>query len=105
MKFRHLFAAVLVVLAGALQAGPLKIGWAINDISTDKPVELAGTFHWRHSKGLRDPLMATALAIDNGDPQRWNEVYERLLHQRDNAHEWRNVCLKYFQTFSHMNIE
>ncbi len=47
----------------------------------------------------------TVLAIDNGDPQRWNEVYERLLHQRDNAHEWRNVCLKYFQTFSHMNIE
>ena len=67
MKIRIVCFAALALLAAGLEAGQLKIGWAINDISTDKSVELAGTFHWRHSKGLRDPLMATALAIDNGN--------------------------------------
>ena len=66
MNIKRIAAVALLALTGVLSAAPLKIGWAINDISTDKPVELAGTFHWRHSKGLRDPLMATALAIDNG---------------------------------------
>ena len=64
---KKFLAVTLLALAAVLEAAPLKIGWAINDISTDKPVELAGTFHWRHSKGLRDPLMATALAVDNGE--------------------------------------
>ena len=45
------------------------------------------------------------LTIDNGDPQRWNEVNDRLLHQVENAREWRDVCLKYFQTFSHQPIQ
>lgn len=45
------------------------------------------------------------LTIDNNDPQRWQEVYDRLLHQVDNAREWRDVCLKYFQTFSQMPIQ
>ena len=67
MFVKRIAAVALLALTGVLYAAPLKIGWAINDISTDKPVELAGTFHWRHSKGLRDPLMATALAIDNGE--------------------------------------
>ena len=67
MKIRIVCFVALALLASGLSAGQLKIGWAINDISTDKSVELAGTFHWRHSKGLRDPLMATALAIDNGE--------------------------------------
>ena len=67
MNIKRITAVALLALTGVLSAAPLKIGWAINDISTDKSVELAGTFHWRHSKGLRDPLMATALAIDNGE--------------------------------------
>ena len=67
MSFRIIFTAAMLALTAAVSAAPLKIGWAINDISTDKPVELAGTFHWRTSKGLRDPLMATALAVDNGE--------------------------------------
>ena len=67
MNIKQIAAVALLALTGTLSAAPLKIGWAINDISTDKSVELAGTFHWRHSKGLRDPLMATALAIDNGE--------------------------------------
>ena len=34
------------------------------------------------------------------DEQRWQEVDERLEHQRDNAREWRDVCLKYFGQFA-----
>ena len=45
------------------------------------------------------------LTIDGGDAQRWNEVNDRLNHQVENAREWRDVCLKYFQTFSHQPIE
>ncbi|MCR5132309.1 MAG: alpha-glucuronidase, partial [Prevotella sp.] len=50
-------------------------------------------------------LKDKVVAIDGGDSQRWEEVNERLLHQQENAHEWRDVCLKYFQTFSRMPIE
>ena len=67
MRSKSIIAAALLALTVCVEAAPLKIGWAINDISTDQPVELAGTFHWRHSKGLRDPLTTTALAIDNGE--------------------------------------
>ena len=50
-------------------------------------------------------MKETVLTIDNNDPQRWQEVYDRLLHQVENAREWRDVCLKYFQTFSKMPIQ
>jgi len=33
------------------------------------------------------------------DEQRWKEVDERLQHQLENAYEWKNVCINYFQTF------
>ena len=67
MKSKNLIAALLIVLTVCVEAAPLKIGWAINDISTDEPVYLSGTFHARISKGVRDPLKVTALAIDNGE--------------------------------------
>ena len=69
MKRIIVFAAVLLMLAAVVQAAPLKIGWAMNDISTDQPVQLAAYNQRvsRISEGLRDPLMATALAIDNGE--------------------------------------
>ena len=66
MKSR-IIAVFTLVLAVCAEAAPLKIGWAINDISTDEPVYLSGTFHARVSKGVRDPLKVTALAIDNGE--------------------------------------
>ena len=34
------------------------------------------------------------------DEQRWREVDERMQHQLENAHEWRDVCIKYFKTFA-----
>ena len=67
MKSKNILIGILLILTACVEAAPLKIGWAMNDISTDKPVWLAGTFHRRVSKGLRDPLCATALAIDNGE--------------------------------------
>lgn len=39
------------------------------------------------------------------DEQRFNEVNSRLLHQLDNAKEWRNVCLGYFSAFSRQVIK
>ncbi len=34
------------------------------------------------------------------DEQRWQETNDRLLHQLDNAREWRHTCLTYFRTFA-----
>ena len=48
---------------------------------------------------------SSIITVDNGDPQRWEEVNVRLLDQQQNAREWRDVCLKYFQTFCHEPIE
>ncbi|OGV77965.1 MAG: hypothetical protein A2340_00365 [Lentisphaerae bacterium RIFOXYB12_FULL_60_10] len=44
----------------------LKIGWASRDVSTDKPVIIPGQFHARISQGVFDPILVTALVIDNG---------------------------------------
>jgi hypothetical protein len=45
------------------------IGWDIQDITPDKPVELIGQYYQRISKSVRDPLTVTALAIDSGTAQ------------------------------------
>lgn len=42
----------------------LRIGWAGVDITPDKPVALVGQMHKRISKRVRDPLTATALALE-----------------------------------------
>lgn len=44
----------------------LKIGWAKADITPVKPVMLGGQFHARASEGVKDPLTATALALQSG---------------------------------------
>ena len=44
----------------------LKIGWASADISTAAPVPIGGQMYTRISKGVKDPITATALWIDNG---------------------------------------
>ncbi|HLZ89370.1 MAG TPA: hypothetical protein VKQ52_19080, partial [Puia sp.] len=38
------------------------------------------------------------------DPERWQQVNMRLTIQEQNAVEWRNACLLYFQTFSHQPL-
>ncbi|MBR5922808.1 MAG: hypothetical protein IKZ59_03330, partial [Clostridia bacterium] len=45
----------------------LKIGWSKRDVSTDKPVIIPGQYYIRYSKGVLDPIMATALTVDDGN--------------------------------------
>ena len=47
----------------------IMIGWDVQDITPDNPVELIGQYYQRISKSVRDPLTVTALAIDNGVEQ------------------------------------
>jgi len=42
----------------------LLIGWASTSITPDKPVQLHGQFHERVSRYVRDPVTATALALE-----------------------------------------
>ncbi len=42
----------------------LHVGWAQVDITPDRPVVLIGQMHKRISTGVRDPLTATALALE-----------------------------------------
>jgi hypothetical protein len=44
--------------------GALYVGWAQADITPQKPVALIGQLHKRISSGVRDPLTATALALE-----------------------------------------
>ncbi len=44
--------------------GKLLIGWASADITPDRPVQLQGQFHQRISERVRDPITATALALE-----------------------------------------
>jgi hypothetical protein len=45
-------------------AGVLYVSWATVDITPDKPVALVGQLHKRISQKVRDPLTATALALE-----------------------------------------
>ena len=47
--------------------GSLTIGWAETEITPPDPVILTGLGHARVSEGVKDPLTATALAIDRLD--------------------------------------
>lgn len=48
---------------------PLYAGWSTIDITPDKPVALVGQLHKRISERVRDPLTATALALETRGPQ------------------------------------
>jgi len=43
-------------------------GWASEDITPSKPVELCGQYYQRISTHVRDPLFATALALESAAP-------------------------------------
>ncbi len=43
----------------------LRIGWASADITPAQPVLLQGQFHARLSEGVKDPIFATALAMES----------------------------------------
>ncbi|MFA7160421.1 MAG: hypothetical protein WC299_14070 [Kiritimatiellia bacterium] len=44
----------------------LQIGWAARDVTPGKSVNLMGQFHMRISKGVKDPVSVTALALSAG---------------------------------------
>ena len=64
---KRFLISVSLAITVSTAAAPLKIGWATTDISTDKPIFMQGTPRERQMQGLRDPLMTTALVIDNGE--------------------------------------
>lgn len=47
--------------------GNIEIGWASRDVTPDRPVNLQGQFPMRISKGVKDPVTVTALALSAGD--------------------------------------
>lgn len=53
----------------------------------------------------RDFWHTSAKQYMKGHEQEWQHTDSLLNVQLENAKEWRNTCLKYFQTFSKMEIE
>ncbi|MBO4345315.1 MAG: hypothetical protein J5833_06155, partial [Victivallales bacterium] len=47
----------------------LRIGWSRRDISTEEPTSIQGQFFIRISKGILDPIMVNALAIESNGEQ------------------------------------
>lgn len=47
----------------------IKIGWASVSITPDRPLLMLGQMYHRVSEYVRDPITATALALDNGEVQ------------------------------------
>ena len=47
----------------------IQIGWAQTSITPERPVLMIGQMYHRVSEYVRDPITATALALDNGETQ------------------------------------
>lgn len=63
----RLAGAVFGLVAAAAPAAELWIGAATIDITPDRPVALDGQFHTRVSRGVDNPITATAVAIEARD--------------------------------------
>ena len=64
MRLAAMILLLLFCRETATGAGALYVGWATVDITPDKPVALVGQLHKRISQKVRDPLTATALAVE-----------------------------------------
>ena len=53
----------------------------------------------------RDFWHTSAKQYMKGHEQEWQHTDSLLNVQLENAKEWRETCLKYFQTFSKMDIQ
>jgi len=66
-----IWAILLIVMLSCLSAAlgaseaSLYVGWSAVDITPERPVALIGQLHKRISQRVRDPLTATALAIES----------------------------------------
>ncbi|MBP1988540.1 hypothetical protein [Paenibacillus eucommiae] len=47
----------------------IKIGWSSKSITPEKPISLAGQFHERITDHVRDPLFATAMALEGAEAE------------------------------------
>ncbi|HUT73796.1 MAG TPA: hypothetical protein VM221_03040, partial [Armatimonadota bacterium] len=47
----------------------LDIGWAVRDMTPNRPVMLRGQMHRRIATEAMDPLLVTACAMAGGDPR------------------------------------
>ena len=45
---------------------PIRIGWSMRDVSTDKALNLPGQFHMRIATESLDPLTVTCLVLESG---------------------------------------
>jgi hypothetical protein len=63
----------LDLLAGSAPAAELRIGAATVDLTPDTPVALDGQFHVRISKGVDNPVQATAVALEGREGDRGGE--------------------------------
>ncbi|TSA33207.1 MAG: hypothetical protein D4R65_08225 [Verrucomicrobiaceae bacterium] len=72
------------------------IGWNSQDITPEQPVELIGQYYQRISRGVRDPLFVTALAIeretDGGRQQAVMVSLDIIYVARDFQEEVRRVA-------------
>ncbi len=64
--FRRTVAEIAGSAAGKGQ--PLQVGWASVDITPPGPIALVGQLHKRISTGVRDPITATILALEERGP-------------------------------------
>lgn len=72
MKLAAAVLAAVVLAAPPPELGPgkLHVGWASRDITPDRPVNLAGQFHKRISKGVKSRIFLNALALETRDGDR-----------------------------------
>jgi hypothetical protein len=64
LGYAELHAALLTLAAASISAAELRIGAATTSITPDKPVALDGQFATRISRGVDNPIVATAVAIE-----------------------------------------
>ncbi len=62
-----LFIVSISTIDLSAQKSQLYVGWAVADITPEKPVALTGQLHKRISESVHDPLNATVLAIETRD--------------------------------------
>ena len=60
-----LLISILFVFISNILSAEIKIGWASDDITPDKPMILQGQFYARVSEGIMDPVTSTVLAIES----------------------------------------
>lgn len=61
-------AGVILNSDPGADGNPLYVGWAVADITPDRPVALIGQLHKRISESVQDPLNATVLALETKGP-------------------------------------